>query len=294
MQGIAFGQTIRLLRQAKGISLREMARKLGVSPAFLSQIEAGRQHKIPKARIVQVAGMLGVSEAYLLGTAHQIHPDVVKFLRETPEAAEFMITAMKSGMMAEDFADLREAIQGSSGKGIVRRAKLPGTSKRKASAKKTTDDLEVYLDPALCLTGVTVINKDRLFQRFAKLLTKKNKTISAEEVLDRLRARERQAPTCVGGGVAIPHAFLSEIDQPLVGALALKRAIQYDGSGNEKVKTVFFLIGDEGRPKNHISMLARIARLCSSQDFLQAFSQTRTNRGLYKTIIQWDKRIGSE
>jgi PTS system nitrogen regulatory IIA component len=294
MQGIAFGQTIRLLRQAKGISLREMARKLGVSPAFLSQIEAGRQHKIPKARIVQVAGMLGVSEAYLLGTAHQIHPDVVEFLRETPEAAEFMITAMKSGMMAEDFADLREAITGQSGKGIIRRAKLPGTGKRKAITKKTAEDLEVYLDPALCLTGVTVINKDRLFQRFAKLLTKKNKTISAEEVLDRLRARERLAPTCVGGGVAIPHAFLSEIDKPLVGALALKRAIQYDGTGNEKVKTVFFLVGDEGRPKNHISMLARIARLCSSQDFLEAFGQTRTNRGLYKTIIQWDKRIGSE
>ena len=62
MQRIAFGPTIRLLRQAKGISLREMARQLGVSPAFLSQIEAGRQHKIPKARIVQVAEMLGVSE----------------------------------------------------------------------------------------------------------------------------------------------------------------------------------------------------------------------------------------
>src|SRR5678816_2011872 len=68
MQGIAFGPTIRLLRQAKGISLRELARQLGVSPAFLSQIEAGRQHKIPRARIVQVAEMLGVSEGYLLST----------------------------------------------------------------------------------------------------------------------------------------------------------------------------------------------------------------------------------
>ena len=84
MQGIAFGPTIRLLRQAKGISLRELARRLGVSPAFLSQIEAGRQHKIPKARIVQVAEMLGVSEAYLLGTARQVHPDLLRFLGETP------------------------------------------------------------------------------------------------------------------------------------------------------------------------------------------------------------------
>jgi len=110
MQGIAFGPTIRLLRQAKGISLREMARQLGVSPAFLSQIEAGRQHKIPKARIVQVAEMLGVSEGYLLGTARQVHPDLIKFLSETPEAAEFMVAAMKSGLGAEDFNHLRETV----------------------------------------------------------------------------------------------------------------------------------------------------------------------------------------
>lgn len=295
MQGIAFGQTIRLLRQAKGISLREMARKLGVSPAFLSQIEAGRQHKIPKARIVQVAEMLGVSDSYLLGTARRIHPDLVQFLRETPEAAEFMITAMKSGMMPEDFAELREAIQARGGKGAVRRAKLPGTSKKKTSAKKKdTEDLESYLDPALCLTGVTVQSKDRLFHRFAKLLSKKNKSISADEVLNRLNARERQAPTSVGGGVAIPHAFLTNLDRPMLGALSLKRAVQYDGASGEKVKTVFFLLGDENQPKRHISMLARIARLCSSPDFLEAFGKTRTNRELYKTIVQWDQRIGSE
>ena len=111
MQGIAFGPTIRLLRQAKGISLREMARQLGVSPAFLSQIEAGRQHKIPKARIVQVAEMLGVSEGYLLGTAKQIHPAVIDFLSETPEAAEFMTTAIRSGLAAEDFTRLREMLE---------------------------------------------------------------------------------------------------------------------------------------------------------------------------------------
>ncbi len=295
MQGIAFGQTIRLLRQAKGISLREMARKLGVSPAFLSQIEAGRQHKIPKARIVQVAEMLGVSEAYLLGTARRIHPEVVEFLRETPEAAEFVIAAMRSGMVAEDFAELREALKERRGKGAVRRAKLPGIGKRRRAARRLgADDLERYLDPALCLTGLTVMNKERLFQRFVKLFTKKNKSINADQLLDRLNLRERQAPTGVGGGVAIPHAFLPDLDKPFVGALGLKRSIQYDGIGDDRVRTIFFLIGDESKPTLHISILARIARLCSSAEFLQEFGKARTSRELYRTIIRWDKRIGSE
>jgi PTS system nitrogen regulatory IIA component len=202
---------------------------------------------------------------------------------------------MKSGMLPEDFAELREAIQTRGGKGAVRRGKLPSTGMKKTSGrKKDAEDLESYLDPALCMTGVTVQSKDRLFHRFAKLLSKKNKSISTDEVLHRLNVRERQAPTSVGGGVAIPHAFLSDLDRPMLGALSLKRAIQYDGADGEKVRTVFFLLGDENQPKRHISMLARIARLCSSPDFLDAFSKTKTNRELYKTIVQWDKRISSE
>jgi PTS system nitrogen regulatory IIA component len=265
---------------------------LGVSPAFLSQIEAGRQHKIPKARIVQVAAMLGVSEGYLLGTAKQIHPDVVDFLRETPEAAEFMITAMHSGLAAEDFADLREALKDRHGKGFVRRATLPAARKKKK--KEPSDDLAGYLDPTLCLTGLIVQNKDRLFQRFAKLVTKRNKLLATDMVLERLQHRERQAPTIVGGGVAIPHAFVPNLDKPIIGAASLKRTVPFTTNGDGRVRTVFFVIGDENKPQFHISMLARIARLCSTPEFLDAFSGARTNRELYKTILQWDRRIGTD
>lgn len=293
MQGIAFGPTIRLLRQAKGISLREMARKLGVSPAFLSQIEAGRQHKIPKARIVQVAEMLGVSEAYLLGTAKQIHPDVVQFLRETPEAAEFMITAVRSGLAPEDFAGLREALKARAGKQFVRRATLPATARRKVASKEAPDDLSTFLEPHLCVTGLIVQNRDRLFQRIAKLVAKRNKGLTAEVVLDRLEHRERQAPTIVGGGVAIPHAFVPDLEHPIVGALSLKRVVPFSSEPEGRVKTVFFLVGNETKPQHHIQILARIARLCSTPEFLDAFGGSKTNRELYKTVLQWDKRVGN-
>lgn len=293
MQGIAFGPTIRLLRQAKGISLREMARKLGVSPAFLSQIEAGRQHKIPKARIVQVAEMLGVSEAYLLGTAKQIHPDVVQFLRETPEAAEFMITAVRSGLAPEDFAGLREALKARAGKQFVRRATLPATARRKVASKELPDDLSRFLEPYLCVTGLIVQNRDRLFQRIAKLVAKRNKALTAEVVLDRLEHRERQAPTIVGGGVAIPHAFVPDLEHPIVGALSLKRVVPFSSEPEGRVKTVFFLVGNETKPQHHIQILARIARLCSTPEFLDAFGGSKTNRELYKTVLQWDKRVGN-
>ena len=287
MQGIAFGPTIRLLRQAKGISLREMARQLGVSPAFLSQIEAGRQHKIPRGRIVQVAEMLGVSEGYLLGTAKQVHPDLMKFLSETPEAAEFMVTAMRSGMIAQDFTHLRE---------IVLDKKLrAGVLKPVAAAKKKTvaHHLDGYVDASLCLAGLAVQNKERLFQRFAKAVATKHKTISADLLIDRMEARERQAPTSIGGGVAVPHAFLQGIEKPMVGAFLLQRAIPYGPSEEDRVKIAFFLVGREGNTEHHLPILARIARLCSTPEFLQVLSKAKTGRDIQKTIVAWDARIGA-
>ncbi len=288
MQGIAFGPTIRLLRQAKGISLREMARQLGVSPAFLSQIEAGRQHKIPRARIVQVAEMLGVSEGYLLGTAKQVHPDLMKFLSETPEAAEFMVTAMRSGMMAQDFTHLREIVADKKRRaGVLKPVPAP---KKKAGV---SHHLEAYLDPSLCLSGVAVQNKERLFQRFVAAVAKKNKSISGAILLDRLDARERQAPTSIGGGVAIPHAFLQGIEKPIVGAFVLQRAIPYGPTEEDRVKTVFFLVGREGNTEHHLPILARIARLCSTPEFLQVLGKSKNGREIQRTILAWDARIGA-
>jgi PTS system nitrogen regulatory IIA component len=289
MQGIAFGPTIRLLRQAKGISLREMARQLGVSPAFLSQIEAGRQHKIPRARIVQVAETLGVSEGYLLGTAKQVHPDLMKFLSETPEAAEFMVTAMRSGMMGQDFTHLREIVSDKKLRaGVLKPVAI--SSKKKPGVSHS---LDAHVDMSLCISGVAVQNKERLFQRFVKAVAKKNKNISSDLLLDRLEARERQAPTSIGGGVAIPHAFLQGIEKPLVGAFLLQRAIPYGPLDSDRVKTVFFLVGREGNTEHHLPILARIARLCSTPEFLQVLSKAKSGRDIQKTILAWDARIGS-
>jgi PTS system nitrogen regulatory IIA component len=289
MQGIAFGPTIRLLRQAKGISLRELARQLGVSPAFLSQIEAGRQHKIPRARIVQVAEMLGVSEDYLLGTARQMHPELMKFMSETPEAAEFMLTAMRSGLEGEDFTQLREIVSDKKRRAGVLKA-VPVTKKRAAAGESPS--LETYLDVALCHAAVQVQNKERLLQRFVKEVTRKAKNVSADELLARLEKRESQAPTSIGGGVAIPHAFVPGIDKPLVGAFLLQRPIPYGPTDDDKVRTVFFLLGREGATEHHLPILARIARLCSTPEFLQVVGKAKTSRELHRTIVQWDKRIG--
>src|SRR5947199_1755362 len=54
-----FGEQIRELREGKDISLRERAKKLGHSPAFLSDVELGRRYPSKKV-LRQLANELGV------------------------------------------------------------------------------------------------------------------------------------------------------------------------------------------------------------------------------------------
>ena len=67
----ATGQAIRDLRSTRGISLRELARRVGVSPATLSAIETGGTG-LSVDRLQAIAAALGTSAAALL--AKNPHP----------------------------------------------------------------------------------------------------------------------------------------------------------------------------------------------------------------------------
>jgi transcriptional regulator with XRE-family HTH domain len=55
-----FGDRIRELREGKDISLREFASKIGLSAAFLSDVELGRRY--PSEKVLEgIAKMLGTS-----------------------------------------------------------------------------------------------------------------------------------------------------------------------------------------------------------------------------------------
>lgn len=58
-EAIRVGATLRALREARGIKLGEFAGKLGISYAYLSNIEAGRK-RLTESLTVRAADLLAV------------------------------------------------------------------------------------------------------------------------------------------------------------------------------------------------------------------------------------------
>ena len=81
-----FGQEVRSRRLEKGLGLRELAGKVGISPPYLSKVEHGEFPPPAEKRIVAIADHIGVSADVLLALAGKVAKDIRVIITKHPEA----------------------------------------------------------------------------------------------------------------------------------------------------------------------------------------------------------------
>lgn len=67
MKNKSLGQSIKVLREEKGISLSELARRADISKAYLYQLEEGTSKKPSATILFRISRELGITIAELLG-----------------------------------------------------------------------------------------------------------------------------------------------------------------------------------------------------------------------------------
>ncbi len=66
-----FGDEVRRLRTAKGVGLRQMAEEVGISPAYLSQLERGVSPPPDEKKVKKIAKALRVKQSGLMNLAQE-------------------------------------------------------------------------------------------------------------------------------------------------------------------------------------------------------------------------------
>ncbi|MDR0924929.1 MAG: helix-turn-helix domain-containing protein, partial [Hungatella sp.] len=85
-----FGDTVRELRRAQELGLRETAAKIGISPAYLSRIERGKEHP-PKAETIKaLAKVLAADPDVLFRLSSSTDPELTDFLRVQPRVMQLL------------------------------------------------------------------------------------------------------------------------------------------------------------------------------------------------------------
>lgn len=110
MEGL--GAFIRQQRDKKDISLREFAKRLGCSAAFLSDVELGRRH--PSGQVLgNIARLLDTTVEKL--RSHDIRPPLEEIKRITETDPRFALafrTVIDSKISAEELLELAQRKEG--------------------------------------------------------------------------------------------------------------------------------------------------------------------------------------
>ena len=100
--GETLGQRIRRKREGK-FGLREMAKKLDISAAYLSRIETEDEKTPPaEAVILKIANLLEDDFDELMSLAGRVSADVQGFIARDPGLPQFLRSAHQRGLTAED------------------------------------------------------------------------------------------------------------------------------------------------------------------------------------------------
>ena len=88
--------------------------------------------------------------------------------------------------------------------------------------------------------------------------------LKSESVFHALWRREQAASTAIGHGVALPHARVSGIDQPILLLARTKRPIPFGAPDGEPIAILLAIVVPEHANDDHLQILAFVAERLSS------------------------------
>ena len=93
---VGFGPTIRQQREAQKIGLRELSRRVGMSPAYLSKVETNQFRPPAEDKLVAIAKELKLDPDAVIAQAGRVPADVIETIKQHPvEMATLIRTAGK-------------------------------------------------------------------------------------------------------------------------------------------------------------------------------------------------------
>lgn len=128
-----------------------------------------------------------------------------------------------------------------------------------------------FLQEEQIVTDFRARSKEHAIEELVDLLLRTNDLagVSRSALLDSVQAREAEASTCLGGGLAVPHGILPE-GRPLVGVMALSReGLDFETPDGRPVHCMVLLGTSPEERDRHLQVLAALARTIGTEASFQ-------------------------
>ncbi|MBU0755674.1 MAG: PTS sugar transporter subunit IIA [Planctomycetes bacterium] len=287
---MGFGIILRTLRTTAGLSLRELARDLEVSPTYLSLIETGKSPPPVEDKILRIEDRLGVPPGSLLSFTGRHPRRVIELLHENEQAAHFFQTAMDQKLLPEDFE-------------LLTRLLMKGGRPALAKALDQAWEESLLTDPLAKSTSSPLLGRNFLFEsveaknwkqlvhKISAFISERYPKVQSKVVAEALIEREKTGSTAIGDGLAVPHAILENLAERIVALIRIPDGIDLGAPDKVPVTLAFCILGPEKSRAYHVYLLARIARFFLQPGLHARLLSAKDEKEILEILNEMDDKI---
>lgn len=123
------------------------------------------------------------------------------------------------------------------------------------------------LNPKSIRLNSSAASKDEVLRELVDLMAAGGNIGDKQTYLNGVRAREQEASTAVGDGVAIPHCRSEAVLRAGLAAMTIPAGVDYDAPDGEKVTLIFLIAAPATGGDLHIEALSKLSTMLLNENF---------------------------
>jgi mannitol/fructose-specific phosphotransferase system IIA component (Ntr-type)/transcriptional regulator with XRE-family HTH domain len=290
-----------MLRTTAGISLRTLAKKMEVSPAYLSQVELGKLPAPTHDRITKIADTMGIPVSLLIEMSHRPNPETVLLLQEHQELNGLIKTAVDIGLESKDIFEIIALMRSLGGAGF-RKLIHHGTDQLsdfmpQGSSKHSPEyspspisqlSFSEITDPRLVFKKLDFTEKSDLLRYMIEKVSTICGSLDSDIAHKNLMSNEAEESSGIGNGAAIPHLFVEELNQTIISIARIPEGIDFSAIDEKPVHLVCLILSDPDFQQNHLNLLAYFARKFQIPTFMNEILRANSKKNILSILFDGD------
>jgi mannitol/fructose-specific phosphotransferase system IIA component (Ntr-type) len=148
-----------------------------------------------------------------------------------------------------------------------------------------------YLDANCILCGLETESRDSAIDQLIGRLHRQLDGFDPEAALEAVLERERQSPTVLAEGLALPHARLAGLAKPVLALATSHAGIDFEAVGEEPVHVIVLILTPKDDPGAYLRLMASLSRTLAEPHMIKRLTAATDARVAHGILTEGTEQL---
>lgn len=148
-----------------------------------------------------------------------------------------------------------------------------------------------YLDGQCILCGLGTVSRDDAIDQLVGTLHRKLDGFDPAEALAAVLERERQSPTVLAEGLALPHARLGGLAKPALALATSHEGVDFEAVGEDPVNVIVLILTPKDDPGAYLRLMASLSKTLAEPHMIKRLTVAGNAREAFGILTEGTEKV---